>query len=54
MAWHGELGTISRIESRKHTATVRVFDKLDKAIRKARERRGAGAHGGGAKSRLMP
>ena len=27
--------TISRIESGKHTATVRVIDKLDKAIRKA-------------------
>jgi DNA-binding XRE family transcriptional regulator len=27
--------TISRIESGKNTATVRVIDKLDKAIRKA-------------------
>ena len=27
--------TISRIESGKHTATVRVIDKLDTAIRKA-------------------
>ena len=26
--------TISRIESGKHTATVRVIDKLDKAIRR--------------------
>jgi DNA-binding XRE family transcriptional regulator len=28
--------TISRIESGKHTATVRVIDKLDKAIQKAK------------------
>jgi DNA-binding XRE family transcriptional regulator len=27
--------TISRIESGKHTATIRVMDKLQKAIRKA-------------------
>ena len=27
--------TISRIESGKHTATVRIIDKLDKAIRRA-------------------
>ncbi|MGC9259863.1 MAG: helix-turn-helix transcriptional regulator [Phycisphaerae bacterium] len=31
--------TISRIESGKHTATVRIIDKLDKAIRKAKSRR---------------
>jgi transcriptional regulator with XRE-family HTH domain len=30
--------TISRIESGKHTTTVRVIDKLDRAIRKARKR----------------
>lgn len=30
--------TISRIESGKHTATVRVIDKLDRAIRKAMNR----------------
>ncbi len=28
--------TISRIESGKHTATVRVIDKLDKALRRAK------------------
>jgi ribosome-binding protein aMBF1 (putative translation factor) len=27
--------TISRIESGKHTATIRVIDKLDKAIKRA-------------------
>ena len=31
--------TISRIESGKHTATVAIIDKLDKAIRKAAKRR---------------
>ena len=31
--------TISRIESGKHTATVRIGDKLDKAIKKANSRR---------------
>lgn len=31
--------TISRIESGKHTATVRIIDKLDKAIQKAKSRR---------------
>jgi ribosome-binding protein aMBF1 (putative translation factor) len=29
--------TISRIESGKHTTTVHVIDKLDRAIRKARK-----------------
>ena len=33
--------TISRIESGKHTATVRIIDKLDKAIQKAQSRRTA-------------
>ena len=32
---HVRQETISRIESGKHTATVRVIDKLDKAIRRA-------------------
>ena len=31
--------TISRIESGKHTATVAIVDKLDKAIQKASKRR---------------
>ncbi len=35
--------TISRIESGKHTTTVRIIDKLDRAIRKARKGGGAGA-----------
>lgn len=35
--------TISRIESGKHTATVRVIDKLDRAIRKAMKRSAAGS-----------
>lgn len=35
--------TISRIESGKHTATVRVIDKLDRAIRRAMKRRREGA-----------
>ena len=38
---HVRQETISRIESGKQTATVRVIDKLDKAIRRA--------HGSGAK-----
>jgi DNA-binding XRE family transcriptional regulator len=32
---HVRQETISRIESGKHTATVRIIDKLDKAIRRA-------------------
>jgi DNA-binding XRE family transcriptional regulator len=32
---HVRQETISRIESGKHTATVRVIDKLDRAIRRA-------------------
>jgi len=35
---HVRQETISRIESGKHTATVRVIDKLDKAIRRAGKR----------------
>ncbi len=35
--------TISRIESGKHTATVRVIDKLDRAIRKAMKANVVGA-----------
>jgi DNA-binding XRE family transcriptional regulator len=35
---HVRQETISRIESGKHTATVRVIDKLDKAIRRTNAR----------------
>jgi DNA-binding XRE family transcriptional regulator len=34
--------TISRIESGKHTATVRIIDKLDRAIQTAIQRGAAG------------